>query len=69
MKAGDENKLISSRAFEMLKHDIKNQLSNIQLALEGLKYEVDDKDGDLGLYLDSMAQSAAKIDKLLNGFK
>jgi signal transduction histidine kinase len=69
MEAGDENKLISSEAFKMLKHDIKNQLSNIQLALEGLKYEVDDKNGDLRLYLDSMAQSATKIDTLLNSFK
>ncbi|MCQ6961346.1 hypothetical protein [Mucilaginibacter aquariorum] len=69
MEAGDENKLISSGAFEILKHDIKNQLSNIQLALEGLKYEVDDQNSDLDLYLDSMAQSAAKIDTLLNSFE
>jgi signal transduction histidine kinase len=69
MEAGDENKLISKGAFDILKHDIKNQLSNIQLALEGLKYEVDDKNSDLGLYLDSMAQSAAKIDRLLNSFE
>jgi nitrogen-specific signal transduction histidine kinase len=56
---------ISSKAFEMLKHDIRNQLSNIHLALEGLKYEVDDQNGDLDLYFDSMSQSAKKIDKLL----
>jgi nitrogen-specific signal transduction histidine kinase len=64
----DENKLISSEAFEMLRHDIKNQLSNIQLALEGLKYEIEDKGEDLDLYMDSMAQSAKKIDKLLERF-
>ena len=68
--AGDEqNKPLSGEAFEMLKHDIRNQLSNIQLALEGLKYEVDDEGKDLSLYFDSMAQSAKKIDKLLDGFE
>jgi nitrogen-specific signal transduction histidine kinase len=68
--AGDGEKLpLSSKAFDMLKHDIRNQLSNIQLALEGLKYEVNDQDKDLGLYFDSMAQSAKEIDKLLNGFE
>jgi nitrogen-specific signal transduction histidine kinase len=41
--AGDEStKPVSSAALlRMLKHDIRNQLSNIQLALEGLKYEVE----------------------------
>ena len=66
--AGDaENKPLSNEAFEMLKHDIRNQLSNIQLALEGLKYEVGDPNADLSLYFDSMTQSARKIDKLLDG--
>lgn len=63
-----DNKGITSEAFEMLRHDIKNQLSNIQLALEGLKYEVEDKGEDLELYMDSIAQSAKKIDKLFERF-
>jgi signal transduction histidine kinase len=68
--AGDEaTNPVNSKAFDALKHDIRNQLSNIQLALEGLKYEVDNKKGDLDLYFDSMAQSARKIDKLLDGFE
>lgn len=68
--AGDEaTNPANSKAFDVLKHDIRNQLSNIQLALEGLKYEVDNQKGDLDLYFDSMAQSAKKIDKLLNGFE
>ncbi|AMR31222.1 hypothetical protein A0256_07170 [Mucilaginibacter sp. PAMC 26640] len=53
-------------ALQMLKHDIKNQLSNIHLALEGLRYEVDDIGGDIGLYIDTMLRSAQKIDELLN---
>jgi nitrogen fixation/metabolism regulation signal transduction histidine kinase len=69
MEAGHENKPADKNAVEMLKHDIKNQLSNIQLALEGLKYEAEDIDGDFGLYLDSITQSTAKIDKLLNNFE
>ncbi|RYU89553.1 hypothetical protein EWM62_14645 [Mucilaginibacter terrigena] len=66
MAAEDTNK---PRDFDMLKHDIKNQLSNIQLALEGLRYEVEDNNSDLNLYLDSLTQSAQKIDKLLEGFE
>lgn len=68
MAGDDDNKPLSGEAFEMLKHDIRNQLSNIQLALEGLKYEAGDPNADLDLYFDSMAQSASKIDKLLDGF-
>jgi nitrogen-specific signal transduction histidine kinase len=69
MKSGDENKPGTINGIEMLKHDIKNQLSNIQLALEGLRYEVDDTGGDMALYMDSITQAAAKIDKLLDGFE
>jgi nitrogen-specific signal transduction histidine kinase len=56
-------------ALLMLKHDIKNQLSNIQLAIEGLRYEVEDLDGDTGFYIQSMLSSAQKIDKLLDIIK
>jgi nitrogen-specific signal transduction histidine kinase len=66
MAGDDATNPLNSKAFEMLKHDIRNQLSNIHLALEGLKYEVDDQKGDLDLYFDSMSQSAKKIDKLLD---
>jgi len=69
MAGDDANNPVSGQDFDMLKHDIRNQLSNIQLALEGLKYEVDDEGKDLSLYFDSMAQSAKKIDKLLDGFE
>ena len=58
----------SDTELRMLKHDVKNQLSGIQMALEGLRYEVDDMDGDFQLYIDSIAEAAHKIDKLLNDF-
>jgi len=54
------------QTMQMLKHDIKNQLSNITLAVEGLRYEVNDLDSDVGLYLESVLSSAQKIDQLLN---
>jgi signal transduction histidine kinase len=63
------NESLNGEAFEKLKHDIRNQLSNIQLALEGMRFEVDEQNSDIALYLDSMAQSAKKIDKLLDGFE
>ena len=55
-----------AETLSVLKHDIKNQLSNITLAIESLRYEVDDTKGDLALYIDSVAQAARQIDKLLN---
>ena len=55
-----------AEALQTLKHDIKNQLSNIHLALEGMRYEVEDAGGDMGLYIESMLRSAQKIDQLLD---
>ncbi len=52
-------------ALRLIKHDIKNQLSNIHLALDTLKHEVDDKTGDVKFCMDTIAASAAKIDSLL----
>jgi len=66
MSVNEEHKLISSEVILLLKHDIKNQLSNIHLALEGLKFEGKDGDTDCKLYMDSLEQSAKKIDVLLN---
>ncbi|MFD0766737.1 histidine kinase dimerization/phospho-acceptor domain-containing protein [Mucilaginibacter lutimaris] len=68
MGEGEKNMPLSQEAVDMLRHDIKNQLSNIYLALEGLRYEVEDQNGDLDLYMDSITQSAQKIDKLLSDF-
>ena len=67
--AASPGNMPNADALLMLKHDIKNQLSNIQLAIEGLRYEVEDLDGDTGLYIQSMLSSAQKIDKLLEIIK
>jgi nitrogen fixation/metabolism regulation signal transduction histidine kinase len=49
-----------------LKHDIKNQLSNIHLALEQLKYELPDINEDCLFYIDTISTSSTKINDLLN---
>jgi nitrogen fixation/metabolism regulation signal transduction histidine kinase len=49
-----------------LKHDIKNQLSNIHLALEQLKYELPDISDDCLFYIDTISTSSTKINDLLS---
>ena len=49
-----------------LKHDIRNQLSNIQLALEQLRYEIpEESNADCTFYMDTIAMSCAKITLLI----
>jgi hypothetical protein len=48
-----------------LKHDINNQLSNILLSLEQLRYEITDPSEDCIFYLDSISISASRISTLL----
>ncbi|WP_448701580.1 histidine kinase dimerization/phospho-acceptor domain-containing protein [Mucilaginibacter sp. AW1-3] len=50
----------------MLKHDIKNQLSNIVLALSQLEYEMPETNADQKFYLDTINDSCKKINQLLN---
>ena len=50
-----------------VRHDIRNQLSNVNLALEQLKYEIpDDITGDSAFYINTIAMSCAKINLLLD---
>ena len=49
----------------MLRHDIKNQLSNIHLALENLRYEITDPTDDAKFFFDTILISAEKINDLL----
>ena len=60
--AGDE-------MLRKLKHDIKNQLSNIYLALDQLQYELPELTNDCLFYLDTISTSSKKIDTLLNDTK
>lgn len=48
-----------------LRHDINNQLSNILLALEQLRYEIPEGTEDCNFYFDSIVISASKISSLL----
>ena len=65
MKAGD--KVIDTVTFHTIKHDIKNQLTNISLVAAQLKYELKDAPADQLEYLEMIALSASKIDAILNG--
>jgi hypothetical protein len=54
-----------NESLRTLKHDINNQLSNILLATEQLRYEIPDATEDCVFYLDSIGMSAAKIGSIL----
>ncbi|QJD96627.1 hypothetical protein HH214_12415 [Mucilaginibacter robiniae] len=55
----------AEQALRTLKHDIKNQLSNIHLALEQLRYELPDATTDSIFYMDTIAISCSRINNLI----
>ena len=59
------DKGIDAGELAKLRHDIKNQLSNITLAIGELRHELDDASADCKTYLDMISQAALKIDHLL----
>ncbi len=48
-----------------LRHDINNQLSNILIALEQLRYEVPYPSTDCLFYMDTIGSAATKITAIL----
>ncbi len=66
------NRLIQDDEPDRLKeirHDIRNQLSNIQLAAEQLRYEVpQDVSEDYQLYINLIVESCDKINDFLKEF-
>jgi hypothetical protein len=60
-----EDKPANGEDLRMMKHDVKNQLSNIHLAIEQLRYEVENPTEDCVFYMDTIATSCAKIDSLI----
>lgn len=52
-------------AMRMLRHDIRNQLSNINLAAEQLRYEIEEGGEDSALYLDMIITSCKNINNML----
>jgi hypothetical protein len=65
MESADKG--IDAESFHILKHDIKNQLSNIILLLDQLKYEMRNDDPELLQYVEMIASSTIRIDVLLKG--
>ena len=59
------DKGMDAGALAKLRHDIKNQLSNITLAIGELRHELGDASADCQMYVDMISQSALKIDELL----
>lgn len=60
--AAEEN---TDKGTGVFKHDVKNQLSNISLALEQLRFEIPDQNEDCKYYLDTIFTSCKKINSLL----
>lgn len=56
---------VDAAKVKVLTHEIRNQLSNIQLSLDQLRYEVTDASPDCSFYMDMIATSCSKIDELL----
>lgn len=48
-----------------LKHDVKNQLSNINLAIEQLRYELENPTADCIFYMDTIAASCTAINNMM----
>ena len=48
-----------------LKHDIRNQLSNIQISIDQLRYEISEATDDTTFYIDTIVESCKKIEALL----
>ncbi|OKS89048.1 hypothetical protein [Mucilaginibacter polytrichastri] len=48
-----------------LKHDIRNQLSNITLCVEQLKFELPEQNEDITFYIETIAAGCKKINELL----
>ena len=63
MAAGKNDDL--SERLKDVRHDIRNQLSNINLLIEQLRYELKEAPQDQVDYLDMLANSMEKIDSIL----
>ncbi len=51
---------------DIIKHDIRNQLSNITLALEQLSHEVENPTADATICFEILASSCVRINSLIN---
>ncbi|MEO6633108.1 MAG: hypothetical protein ABIN13_15340 [Mucilaginibacter sp.] len=60
-----DDKVVNNEAMRTLRHDIKNQLSNINLIIGELKYELETASADCHMYLDMLEKSVESIDEML----
>ena len=65
MELPEDYKPIDEEALRTLKHDVKNQLSNINLAVEQLRYELENPTTDCIFYMDTIASSCTAINALI----
>jgi nitrogen fixation/metabolism regulation signal transduction histidine kinase len=65
MELPEDNKLVDEQALRTLKHDVKNQLSNINLAIEQLRYELENPTTDCIFYMDTIASSCTAINNMM----
>lgn len=56
---------VDAEVMSRLRHDIKNQLSTIHMALEALKYETPDPSEDFTFCMNTILTSVTKINDLL----
>lgn len=59
------DKLADAEALRILRHDIKNHLSSIHLAVVTLKYEIAEPTEDTTYCIETILSSANKINDLL----
>ena len=60
-----DDKVVNNEAMRILRHDIKNQLSNISLIIGELKFELKAAPADCLMYLDMLEKSVGSIDEML----
>ncbi len=60
-----DDKVVNNEAMRKLRHDIKNQLSNINLVIGELKFELKTASADCHMYLDILEKSVESIDEML----
>lgn len=60
-----ETKKETDERLRTLKHDIKNQLSQITMALEQLRYEVPEVNADCEFYFEIISNSTKQINAMV----
>jgi len=65
----NEEKPADEQDLRAMKHEIKNQLSNIHLAIEQLRYEVENPSTDYTFCIDTIAMSCTKINNIIQNIE